>query len=172
MARGRPRRRSRLRTGRSRPNATRTGGRPLLVTSLGGSRMGTLTAVHAHRPADTLVLPSRQSVLSGVREAAARTLHAAENPGADRPEAAELKEGGYRDRVRFTPEPVDGSDTEAVTGVARRWIAEQRSGGAAAPVVVDITTGTKAMSLGLALARAGRAPASPTSSGAGAPWSA
>lgn len=119
---------------------------PVLVTSLGGSRMGTLTAVHAHRPAGTLVLPSRQSVLGGMREAAARTLYAAEHPGADRAGAALLKEAGYRDRVRFTPEPVDGYDTEAVTGVARRWIADRR------PVIVDITTGTKAMSLGLALA--------------------
>jgi len=125
---------------------------PVLVTSLGGSRMGTLTAVHAHRPASTLVLPSRQSVLGGMREAAARTLYAAEHPGTDRPGAALLKESGYRDRVRFTPEPVDGSDTEAVTAVARRWIADQGAGTAPGPVIVDITTGTKAMSLGLALA--------------------
>ncbi|MFD3687928.1 CRISPR-associated protein [Nocardiopsis sp. NPDC058631] len=125
---------------------------PVLVTSLGGSRMGTLTAVHAHRPASTLILPSRQSVLGGVREAAARTLYAAEHPGEARPGAALLKESGYRDRVRFTPEPVDGSDTEAVTAVARRWIADQGSGAAPGPVIVDITTGTKAMSLGLAQA--------------------
>ncbi|OOC54584.1 MULTISPECIES: CRISPR-associated protein [Nocardiopsis] len=125
---------------------------PVLVTSLGGSRLGTLTAVHAHRPAGTLVLPSRQSVRDGMREAAARTLHAAEHPGAPPADAARLREGGYRDRVRFTPDPVDGFDADAVAAVARDWITREQDTDPPPPVIADITTGTKAMSLGLALA--------------------
>ncbi len=125
---------------------------PVLVTSLGGSRLGTLTAVHAHRPARALVLPSRQSVRDRMRESAARTLHAAEHPGAPPADAALLKEAGYRDRVRFTPDPVDGSDADAVAAVAHGWIVREQRADPPPPVVADITTGTKAMSLGLALA--------------------
>ncbi|WP_150243508.1 CRISPR-associated protein [Nocardiopsis quinghaiensis] len=125
---------------------------PVLVTSLGGSRLGTLTAVHAHRPASTLILPSRQSVRDGVRESAARTLHAAEHPGAPPADATRLKEAGYRDRVRFTPDPVDGFDADAVATVARDWIIREQDTEPPPPVIADITTGTKAMSLGLALA--------------------
>ncbi|MFE3461554.1 CRISPR-associated protein [Nocardiopsis aegyptia] len=168
-------------TARPRPPARHPGpgARPLLVTSLGGSRLGTLTALHAHRPGRALVLPSRQSVRDHVRESAARTLHAAERPDDPRPDAARLKEAGYRDRVRFTADPVEGSDADAVAAVAVEWLAaeearaaEARAEGAAAanaeagaaaagdagdgvappPVIADITTGTKAMSLGLALA--------------------
>ncbi|WP_017572993.1 CRISPR-associated protein [Nocardiopsis halotolerans] len=125
---------------------------PVLVTSLGGSRLGTLTAVHAHRPARTLVLPSRQSVRDRMRESAARTLHAAEHPGSPPADAALLKEAGYRDRVRFTPDPVDGSDADAVASVAHDWIVREQDADPPPPVIADITTGTKAMSLGLALA--------------------
>lgn len=128
------------------------GDAPALVTSLGGSRLGTLTAVHAHRPARTLVLASRQSVRDGVRESAARTLHAAEHPGSPPADAARLKETGYRDRIRFTPEPVDGFDADAVATVAHEWIALEQHADPSLPVIADITTGTKAMSLGLALA--------------------
>lgn len=126
--------------------------RPVLVTSLGGSRLGTLTAVHAHRPARTLVLSSRQSVRDGVRESAARTLHAAENPDAAPADADLLRKSGYHDRVRFPAEPVDGFDTDAVVAAARDWITRERRADPPPPVVADITTGTKAMSLGLALA--------------------
>lgn len=125
---------------------------PVLVTSLGSSRLGTLTAVHAHRPARTLVLSSRQGLRSGVRDAAARTLHAAENPGSPPADAALLREAGYRDRVRFTADPVDGFDAEGVAAAAQAWIEEECSAGNPPPVVADITTGTKAMSLGLAMA--------------------
>lgn len=121
---------------------------PVLVTSLGGSRLGTLTAIHAHRPAQALILSSRQGLRGRMREAAARTLHTVENPGAPPADAARLKSEGYRDRVRFTPDPIDGSDANAIADTAHRWIAEAAPG----PVVVDFTTGTKAMSLGLALA--------------------
>ncbi|WP_150254677.1 CRISPR-associated protein [Nocardiopsis deserti] len=125
---------------------------PVLVTSLGGSRLGTLTAVHAHRPARALVLSSRQSVRDRMRESAARTLHAAEHPEAPPADAALLKETGYRDRVRFTPDPVDGSDADAVAAAAHDWIVREQRADPPPPVVADITTGTKAMSLGLALA--------------------
>ncbi|WP_017598440.1 PDDEXK family nuclease [Nocardiopsis lucentensis] len=127
--------------------------RPVLVTSLGGSRLGTLTAVHAHRPARALVLPSAQSLRDNVRVSAARTLHAVEHPDAAPADAVLLREAGYRDRVRLTPDPVDGSDAEAVAAVAHDWIAKETADTVPAPpVVADITTGTKAMSLGLALA--------------------
>lgn len=125
---------------------------PVLVTSLGGSRLGTLTAVHAHRPARTLVLPSRQSVRDRMRDSAARTLYAVEHPGAPPADAALLREAGYRDRVRFTSDPVDGSDADAVAAVAQDWIVREQRADPQPPVVADITTGTKAMSLGLALA--------------------
>ena len=142
------------------------GEHPLLVTSLGGSRLGTLTALHAHRPGRALVLPSKQSVRDHVRESAARTLYAAERPGDPRPDAARLKETGYRDRVRFTADPVEGSDADAVAAVALEWLAAENGaakdgtakdgaaedGPQSSPVIADITTGTKAMSLGLALA--------------------
>ncbi|WP_116246507.1 CRISPR-associated protein [Nocardiopsis sp. FIRDI 009] len=127
--------------------------RPVLVTALGGSRLGTLTAVHAHRPARALVLPSAQSLRDNVRVSAARTLHAAEHPAAAPADAALLRETGYRDRVRLTADPVDGSDAEAVAAVAHDWIAKETADTVPPPpVVADITTGTKAMSLGLALA--------------------
>ncbi|WP_047871255.1 CRISPR-associated protein [Nocardiopsis sp. RV163] len=125
---------------------------PVLVTSLGGSRLGTLTAVHAHRPARALVLSSRQSVRDRMRDSAARTLYAVEHPGAPPADAALLREAGYRDRVRFTPDPVDGSDADAVAAVAQDWIVREQGADPPPPVVADITTGTKAMSLGLALA--------------------
>ncbi|MFI6578710.1 CRISPR-associated protein [Nocardiopsis sp. NPDC050513] len=130
---------------------------PVLVTALGGSRLGTLTAVHAHRPARALVLPSRQSLRDNVRVAAARTLHAAEHPGAAPADADRLREAGYRDRVRLTPDPVEGADAEAVAAVAHDWIVRETAPGQdpdtpPPPVIADITTGTKAMSLGLALA--------------------
>ncbi|MEV2277155.1 CRISPR-associated protein [Nocardiopsis sp. NPDC049922] len=133
------------------------GDRPFLVTALGGSRLGTLTAVHAHRPARALVLPSRQSLRDNVRVAAARTLHAAEHPGAAPADADHLRAAGYRDRVRLTPDPVEGADAEAVAAVARDWIVRETAPGGDTdapppPVIADITTGTKAMSLGLALA--------------------
>src|SRR5699024_11863640 len=121
---------------------------PVLVSSLGGSRLGTLTAIHAHRPTQALILSSKQGLRGHVREAAARILHTLENPNVPHADAARLKSEGYRDRVRFTPEPVDGSDVDAVADTAYRWITEATEG----PVVVDFTTGTKAMSLGLALA--------------------
>ncbi len=121
---------------------------PVLVTSLGGSRLGTLTAIHAHRPTRALILSSKQGLRGHVREAAARILHTLEHPNAPPADAARLKSEGYHDRVRFTAEPVDGSDADAVADTAHRWITEATEG----PVVVDFTTGTKAMSLGLALA--------------------
>lgn len=121
---------------------------PALVTALGGSRLGTLTAVHAHRPARALILSSHQGMREHVREAAARTLHRAEHPSAPPADAAHLKEHGYRDRVRFGADPVDGSDTHAVAARAHAWITAENG----RPAVVDLTTGTKAMSLGLALA--------------------
>lgn len=121
---------------------------PALVTALGGSRLGTLTAVHAHRPAQTLILSSHQGMREHVREAAARTLHRAEHPDAPPADAAYLKEHGYRGRVRFGAEPVDGSDPHAVAAHAHAWISREDG----RPAVVDLTTGTKAMSLGLALA--------------------
>lgn len=129
-----------------------TDDRCALVTSLGGSRLGTLSAVHAHRPLHALVLSSRQSVRDGMRESAARTLRAAELPGAAPADAARLRKEGYRDRVRFTPEPVDGSDADAVAAVAHAWIVREQAADPPPPVIADITTGTKAMSLGLALA--------------------
>ncbi|WP_017614450.1 PDDEXK family nuclease [Nocardiopsis salina] len=121
---------------------------PAMVTALGGSRLGTLTAVHAHRPARTLILSSHQGMREHVREAAARTLHRAEHPDAPPADAAHLKEHGYRDRVRFGADPVDGSDVHAVASGAHTWISAQNG----RPALVDLTTGTKAMSLGLALA--------------------
>jgi hypothetical protein len=124
----------------------------VLVTSLGGSRLGTLTAVHAHRPVRALVLSSRQSVRDRIRESAARTLHAAEHPASPPADAVLLREAGYRDRIRFTPDPVDGSDADAVAAVAHGWIVREQRADPPPPVVADITTGTKAMSLGLALA--------------------
>ncbi|WP_028648292.1 CRISPR-associated protein [Nocardiopsis sp. CNT312] len=126
---------------------------PLLVTPLGGSRVGALTALHAHRPSRALILPSRQSLRDNVRTAAARALRSAEHPGAGPADPARLKEEGYRDRVRLPAEPVDGSDAEAVADLAREWITSQTAGPEGVPpAIVDVTTGTKAMSLGLALA--------------------
>ncbi|MBQ1081340.1 CRISPR-associated protein [Nocardiopsis sp. B62] len=123
---------------------------PLLVTPLGGSRLGALAALHAHRPARALVLPSRQSLRARVREAAAGALRAAEQPDAPPADAATLRSEGYRDRVRLAADPVDGYDSAAVQRAVQGWIEHEREGGQ--PVVVDITTGTKAMSLGLARA--------------------
>ena len=123
---------------------------PLLVTPLGGSRLGALTALHAHRPSRTLVLPSKQSLRANVREAAARTLYAVENPALPTPDADTLRAQGYRDRVRLAADPVNGFDPEAVAATVGEWIGRERDG--ARPVVVDFTTGTKAMSLGLAKA--------------------
>ena len=126
---------------------------PLLVTPLGGSRLGALTALHAHRPSRALVLPSRQSLRANVREAAARTLYAVERPGRPAPDAEVLREEGFRDRVRLAADPVDGFDPEAVATAVGEWIGRERDQGR--PVVVDFTTGTKAMSLGLAKAALG-----------------
>ncbi len=125
---------------------------PLLVTPLGGSRLGALAAMHAHRPARALVLPSKQSLRARVREAAARSLRAAENPQAPPADSETLRAEGYRDRVRLAADPVDGYDSDAVRRAVRGWIEGEREHDGARPVVVDITTGTKAMSLGLARA--------------------
>ncbi|CAL9584149.1 hypothetical protein SUDANB121_05121 [Nocardiopsis dassonvillei] len=125
---------------------------PILVTALGSSRLGLLSAVHAHRPERALLLSSRQGMRAGVREAAARALYAAEHPGAPLPDAEGLRASGHRDRVRFAADPVDGSDAGAVAEAAHAWIGRERVEDPGRPVVVDVTTGTKAMSLGLALA--------------------
>ena len=126
---------------------------PLLVTPLGGSRLGALTALHAHRPSRALVLPSKQSLRANVREAAARTLYAVEHPELPAPDPEVLRAEGYRDRVRLAADPVDGFDPEAVATAVREWITREREG--ECPVIVDFTTGTKAMSLGLAKAALG-----------------
>lgn len=125
---------------------------PILVTALGSSRLGLLSAVHAHRPERALLLSSRQGVRAGVREAAARALYAAEHPGAPVPSADGLRDSGHRDRIRFAADPVDGSGAGSVADAAHTWIAGMRAEDPGRPVVVDVTTGTKAMSLGLALA--------------------
>ncbi|GAA1468368.1 NERD domain-containing protein [Nocardiopsis exhalans] len=144
---------------------------PLLVTPLGGSRLGALAAMHAHRPARALVLPSKQSLRARVREAAARALRAAERPDAPPADSAALRAEGYRDRVRLAADPVDGYDSGAVQRAVQEWIESERAREAdghdaappidhallddstrSRPVIVDITTGTKAMSLGLARA--------------------
>ncbi|MEU0493010.1 CRISPR-associated protein [Nocardiopsis sp. NPDC006139] len=125
---------------------------PILVTALGSSRLGLLSAVHAHRPERALLLSSRQGVRAGVREAAARALYAAEHPGEPVPDADGLRASGHRDRIRFAADPVDGSSAGAVADAAHTWIAGMRAEDPGRPVVVDVTTGTKAMSLGLALA--------------------
>ncbi|MBR8744489.1 CRISPR-associated protein [Nocardiopsis sp. MG754419] len=134
----------------SPPRHPEVGEEPLLVTPLGGSRLGALTALHAHRPSRALVLPSKQSLRANVSEAAARTLYAVERPGNPTPDADTLRAEGYRDRVRLAADPVDGFDPEAVAAAVGAWITRERDG--ARPVVVDFTTGTKAMSLGLAKA--------------------
>ncbi|WP_306370257.1 CRISPR-associated protein [Nocardiopsis sp. CC223A] len=125
---------------------------PILVTALGSSRLGLLSAVHAHRPERALLLSSRQGVRAGVREAAARALYAAEHPGTPVPDADGLRASGHRDRIRFAADPVDGSSAGSVADAAHTWIAGMRAEDPGRPVVVDVTTGTKAMSLGLALA--------------------
>ena len=125
---------------------------PVLVTALGSSRLGLLAAVHTHRPERALLLSSRQGVRTGVREAAVRALYAAEHPGTPVPDADRLRESGYRDRIRFAADPVDGSEAGAVADAAHAWIAQACAQDPGRPVIVDITTGTKAMSLGLALA--------------------
>ncbi|MFD6097266.1 CRISPR-associated protein [Nocardiopsis flavescens] len=125
---------------------------PILVTALGSSRLGLLSAVHAHRPERALLLSSHQGMRAGVREAAARALYAAEHPGAPLPDAEGLRACGYRDRIRFAADPVDGFGAGAVADAAHDWIGRMRGEDPGRPVVVDVTTGTKAMSLGLALA--------------------
>ncbi|MFL1441518.1 CRISPR-associated protein [Nocardiopsis protaetiae] len=125
---------------------------PILVTALGSSRLGLLSAVHAHRPERALLLSSRQGVRAGVREAAARALYAAEHPGAPVPDTDGLRASGHRDRIRFAADPVDGSSAGSVADAAHTWIEGMRAEDPGRPVVVDVTTGTKAMSLGLALA--------------------
>ncbi|MBX9387148.1 CRISPR-associated protein, partial [Streptomonospora halotolerans] len=131
--------------------------RPLLIMGLGGSRLSVLAAVRACLPARAVLLFTRQSEkeLSALDSAVRRALFAAEDPDSFRSVnrrrlAARLRRDGYPDRVKFAEAAVDSADVADVAARARAKIDQYRP--ARAPVVADITTGTKAMSIGLALA--------------------
>ncbi|MDA0566379.1 hypothetical protein LG943_18960 [Streptomonospora sp. S1-112] len=124
---------------------------------LGGSRLSVLAAVRACLPARAVLLFTRQSEkeLSALDSAVRRTLFAAEDPAAFRAVnrrrlAARLRRDGYPDRVKFAEAAVDAADVADVAARARAKIDQYAD--ADAPVVADITIGTKAMSTGLALA--------------------
>ncbi|MDA8369375.1 MAG: CRISPR-associated protein [Nocardiopsaceae bacterium] len=130
---------------------------PLLLLGLGGSRLSALAATRACLPSRAVMLFTRQSEkeIGALDLAVRRTLFAAEEPGAFRELsrrrlASRLRRGGYPDRVKFADAAVDGADVSEVAGQARAKIEQYRSGNT--PIVADITTGTKAMSIGLALA--------------------
>ncbi len=129
---------------------------PLLLLGLGGSRLSVLAAARACRPARTVMLFTRQSEkeIGALDLAVRRALFAAEDPDAYRATprrrlASRLRRDGLPDRVKFADAAVDGADAAEVAARARAKI-DQYGGGT--PVIADTTTGTKAMSVGLALA--------------------
>ncbi|MFC3994480.1 CRISPR-associated protein [Nocardiopsis sediminis] len=130
---------------------------PVLLLGLGGSRLSVLAAARACLPARTVMLFTRQSEkeISALDLAVRRTLFAAEAPDEFRATnrrrlASRLRHDGYPERVKFADTAVDGADAAEVAAYARAKIDQYRS--EPAPVIADITTGTKAMSIGLAMA--------------------
>ncbi|GAA1771841.1 hypothetical protein [Streptomonospora arabica] len=130
---------------------------PLLLAGLGGNRLPVLGAARACLPGRAVMLFTRQSEkdLPALDASVRRTLLAAEEPEEFRSLnrrrlAQRLRHGGYPDRVKFAEAAVDAADVADTAARARAKIDLYR--GPNAPVVADITTGTKAMSTGLALA--------------------
>ncbi|QBI55017.1 CRISPR-associated protein [Streptomonospora litoralis] len=133
------------------------GAAPLLLLGLGGNRLPVLAAARACLPRRAVMLFTRQSEkeLAALDSGVRRTLLAAEEPAEfrrlnRRRLASRLRRDGYPDRVKFAEAAVDAADVADVAGRARAKIDQYRTAGT--PVVADITTGTKAMSTGLALA--------------------
>ncbi|MDT0303096.1 CRISPR-associated protein [Streptomonospora wellingtoniae] len=130
---------------------------PLLLAGLGGNRLPVLGTARACLPRRAVMLFTRQSEkeLPALDASVRRTLLAAEEPEEfrnlnRRRLAQRLRRGGYPDRVKFAEAAVDGADVADTAARARAKI--DLYGAPDAPVVADITTGTKAMSTGLALA--------------------
>ncbi|MBB4933294.1 hypothetical protein F4561_004114 [Lipingzhangella halophila] len=128
---------------------------PLLLMGVGGSRLGVLAAAHAYRPSQTVLLhtPQSEREVAGLAPAVCHTLFAAENPDefkALRRRQLPARLRRYRNRVKFGHTAVDASDAARVAALAHAKIDQYASGDT--PVVADVTTGTKAMSTGLALA--------------------
>ncbi|MFD0776561.1 CRISPR-associated protein, partial [Streptomonospora algeriensis] len=130
---------------------------PLLLTGLGGNRLPVLAATRACLPGRAVMLFTRQSEkeLSALDSSVRRTLLAGEEPEEfqrlnRRRLAQRLRRDGYPDRVKFAEAAVDAADVADTAARARAKIDQYRTPGT--PVVADITTGTKAMSTGLALA--------------------
>ncbi|GAA4913466.1 CRISPR-associated protein [Streptomonospora salina] len=138
------------------------GAAPLLLTGLGGNRLPVLAAARAFLPGRAVMLFTRQSEkeLSALDSSVRRALLAGEEPEEfqrlnRRRLAQRLRRDGYPDRVKFAEAAVDAADVADAAARARAKIDLYRTPGA--PVVADITTGTKAMSTGLALAAHERA---------------
>ncbi|MUL43833.1 CRISPR-associated protein [Streptomonospora sp. PA3] len=140
------------------PAAGRGGGAaPLLLMGLGGNRLPVLAVARACLPRRAVMLFTRQSEkeLAALDSGVRRMLLAAEEPEEfqrlnRRRLASRLRRGGYPDRVKFAEAAVDAADVADVAARARAKIDQYRAPDT--PVVADITTGTKAMSTGLALA--------------------
>lgn len=129
--------------------------RPLLLMGVGGSRLGVLAAAHAYRPSLAVLLhtPQSEREVAGFAPAVCHTLLAAENPdefNALRRRQLPARLRRYRNRVKFGDTAVDAADVARVAALAEAKIDQYSP--ADTPVVADVTTGTKAMSTGLALA--------------------
>ncbi|GAB3466092.1 hypothetical protein GCM10027570_55000 [Streptomonospora sediminis] len=139
------------------PDAPAPAPGPLLLVGLGGNRLPVLAAARTCLPERAVMLFTRQSEkeLAALDASVRRTLLAAEEPAEfhrlnRRRLTARLRRDGYPERVKFAEAAVDAADVSDAAARARAKIDQYRRPGA--PVVADITTGTKAMSTGLALA--------------------
>ncbi|MDS1270696.1 hypothetical protein RIF23_10335 [Lipingzhangella sp. LS1_29] len=133
-------------------------GAPVLM-ALGGSRLGVLASTAAHQPDPMRLLYSRESEqeLRGIKDAVRCALFALEHPSTamDRTVIRDGRlrrqyERGYEARVKCAPRAVSTGHVADAVEVGARALDELPPD--SPPPVVDITTGTKAMNLGLALA--------------------
>lgn len=126
---------------------------PLLVTAVGGSRLSILGAVNAHRPARTVLVRTPEidvtTLKQPVEEAMAR-LRGGPAPAPRRAGRRRPRRGTPGVEVSCLDRAVAAADIPAVVEAAQAEI--QRARGRGRPVVLDVTAGSKAAAVALALA--------------------
>ncbi|GAA3747543.1 PDDEXK family nuclease [Salinactinospora qingdaonensis] len=148
---------------------------PLLLMGVGGSHLAILAAVHAHAPSHTVLLRTKQSEGAGrgdsnLKQAVRRAMFAVEKPEefgkwsqqladgeylrslprGDRKKLRGRADHEYGNHVNFEGTPEEAASVAGFAEQGSMKIEKYRPDGA--PIIADITTGTKAMSFGLALA--------------------
>ncbi|MEY9212773.1 hypothetical protein NI17_004030 [Thermobifida halotolerans] len=128
-----------------------TGRDPLLISAVGGSRLGVLGAVYAHRPARTVLVRTPEIDVTTLRPPVeAAMAHARGEPVPPPRRGRRSRRGGGSGAVSCLDRAVAAADIPAAVEAVRAEIHRARREGR--PVVLDVTAGSKAASVALALA--------------------